>query len=95
MKEHEFKQEGIKLKNIDLTGINVIEQLNKVKEEEMEFMVAIESADLESAIDEFYDTIQSKLGLLEKIFGITAKEVMEQYPKHLEKLKNRPRSKDK
>jgi hypothetical protein len=46
-------------------------------------------------IEEFYDTIQAKLGLLE-MFGIPAKEVMEQYPKHLKKLEkrgNKPRIK--
>ena len=86
-----LKQEGIKLQNINLTAISVIEQINKVKEEEMEFMVAIELENKENAIEEFFDTIQSKLGLLEKVFGIKADEVTEQYPKHLEKLKNRPR----
>lgn len=83
--------EGIKLINIDLTGITVLEQLLKVREEEKEFLVAIESADQTNAIEELFDTVQSKLGLLEKIFGTTASEVMKEYPKHLEKLKNRPR----
>lgn len=91
----EKKPIGIELKNIDLSGISVLEQLMKVKEEEMEFMVAIESADKENAIEELFDTIQSKLGLLDKIFGITTQEVMDQYPKHLEKIKLRPREKGK
>ncbi|NMF04551.1 hypothetical protein ACUH7Y_09520 [Clostridium beijerinckii] len=83
--------EGIKLKNIDLTGISTLEQIDKVKEEDTEFMVAIELADKPNAIEEFFDKIQSSLGVLEKVFGITAEEVMKEYPKHLEKLKDRPR----
>lgn len=83
--------EGIKLVNINLTGITVMKQLQKVVEEEKEFMVAIEMADQENAIEEFWDNVQAKLGLLEKLFGITADKVMEKYPKHLEKIKNRPR----
>ena len=81
----------IELRNIDLTGISILDQIYKVKEEEMEFMIAIELAEKENAIEEFFDDIQSKLGLLEKLFGIKADEVMERYPKHLEKIKNRPR----
>lgn len=87
----EEQPKGIILKNIDLTGITVLEQLQKVKEEEAEFMVAIELADEENAIEELFDNMQVKLGLIEKIFKIKAEEVMARYPKHLEKLKNRPR----
>lgn len=83
--------EAIKLVNIDLTGISVIKQINKVKEEDTEFMIAIETGDKEEAIKEYFDKIQAPLGLLEKVFGISADEVMKEYPKHLEKLKNRPR----
>lgn len=82
---------SIELKNIDLTGISTLEQIDKVKEEDTEFMVAIELADKPNAIEEFFDKIQSSLGALEKVFEITAEEVMKEYPKHLEKLKNRPR----
>lgn len=89
-----MKTTGIILKNIDLTGVSVLEQLLKVKEEEKEFMIAIESADKRNSIEEFYDNIQSKLGLLEKIFGITAEEVMKEYPEHIEKIKLRPRNEE-
>lgn len=43
------------------------------------------------AIEEYLDLVQSALGLL-SVANITAQEVMEAYPKHLEKLKNRPRA---
>jgi phosphoribosyl-ATP pyrophosphohydrolase len=87
----EITKSTIELKNIDLSGISVLVQLDKVKEEEKEFMVAIELADKENAIEEFWDNMQSKLGLLDKIFGVKAYEVMDEYKKHLEKIKNRPR----
>lgn len=85
---------GIHLVNIDLTGIKTMQQLDKVKEEEKEFMVAIELADRENAIEEFWDNVQAKLGLMHKVFGIAADEVMEGYDKHLEKIKHRPRKED-
>lgn len=43
-------------------------------------------------IEEYFDVLQSMLGLLDKL-GITAQEVMQGYPKHLEKIKNRLRIK--
>ena len=42
------------------------------------------------AIAEFWDVVQAWLGVLAKD-NITAYDVMESYPKHLEKLKRRPR----
>ena len=44
----------------------------------------------ENLKEEFFDVMQSMLGLMHKE-GITAEEVMEGYSKHLEKIKNRPR----
>ena len=61
---------SIQLKNLDLKHITTAEQLEKVKEEEIEFMVAIELENKANAIEEFYDAMQSKLGLTEKLFGI-------------------------
>jgi ribosome-interacting GTPase 1 len=81
----------IELRNIDLSEVNTLEQIAKVVEEEKEFIKAIIALDKENAIEEFYDNIQAKIGLLEKIFKISANEISEQYYKHLEKIKNRPR----
>jgi phosphoribosyl-ATP pyrophosphohydrolase len=92
-----LKQEGIELKNIDLTGWNGLKQCEKIGEEIKEFYEATaeylhnntqESKD--HAIEEYFDTLQSCLGLL-AIAGISAEEVMKEYPKHLEKIKHRPR----
>jgi phosphoribosyl-ATP pyrophosphohydrolase len=83
----------IKLRNIDLTDVNILNQIIKVKEEEYEFIQAIIKEDIDNAIEEFYDTLQAKLGLLQKKFNISADDVMKQYYKHVNKIKNRPRRK--
>ena len=85
----------IELKNIDLRKVSIREQYKKAAEEEDEYWEAlngfIRGIDTkEHVIEEFFDWIQAELGILEKR-GITADEVMEYYPKHLEKIKNRPR----
>lgn len=83
----------IELKNINLSKVNTFEQYRKCIEEEQEFLqaVAIDGEDKEHAIEEFWDVVQSKLGLLQKTMNISASEVMEGYNNHLEKIKNRPR----
>ena len=80
----------IKLVNINLETISLREQIEKIDEEDTEFIKAIMKEDAENIIEEFWDCVQVRLGLLEKI-GIDANRVMEFYPKHLEKLKDRPR----
>ena len=54
-------------------------------------MDAVRYEEEEHAIEEFWDKVQSSLGLLYKMRGITAEEVMSGYKYHLEKIKNRPR----
>lgn len=82
----------IELKNIDLSKVTRSEQFQKVLEEENEFCEAFFNLDRTNMIEEFFDSIQAKLGLLHKV-GISAEEVMEGYSKHLVKIKNRPRGK--
>lgn len=83
----------IQLKNIDLTNVTFVEEMEKVKEENEEFEQAIYKYDIDNAIEEFWDSVQSKLGALEYL-GVDASKVMKEYPKHLEKIKNRPRDKE-
>ncbi|WP_252238288.1 hypothetical protein [Clostridium sp. VAP51] len=98
---------SIQLKNIDLTKINIVEQMKKSDEEKKELEDAVllymtmkgdneDKKEIESdrnhVIEEFWDTVQANLGILDKI-GINAQEVMEGYPEHLVKLKDRPRVK--
>jgi phosphoribosyl-ATP pyrophosphohydrolase len=90
---------SIQLKNINLKEISKNEQLKKVKEEFREFtdsmcdyMVDKTEENKNHFIEEYFDLVQSALGLLDK-FGVPAKEVMKYYSLHEEKIKNRPREK--
>lgn len=93
-------EKGIVLKNIDLNDITIIQEVNKYDEETKEFNEAFyeytvheNMENKDHLIEEYFDVLQSMLGLLDKL-GITAQEVMQEYPKHLEKIKNRPRVKE-
>lgn len=84
------KRKGIELKNIDLSNITMGEQWDKVAEEDEEFRKSNRTLNI---IEEFWDTVQARLGILQKV-GIYADEVMKHYPEHLKKLENRPRTKE-
>jgi|GEM_PF-720250 len=88
-----LEQEGIVLKNIDLSNITMVQQVQKIQEEDIEFIEALENLDLDNAIEEFFDLMQARIGLLQK-FGISVETIMSKYHKHLEKIKNRPRRED-
>lgn len=92
--------DSIQLRNIDLAGISKRDQYDKFIEEQAEFRGAFreftftrKEKDKFHAIEEFYDMLQSALGMLQ-LEGTTAEEVMQHYPLHEEKLKHRPRSKE-
>jgi hypothetical protein len=94
-----MEQQGIILTNINLDGISKLEQSMKADEELEEFHEAYlkyiydkTEENKNHVIEEWHDRNQAELGLLEKE-GITAQEVMEGYPKHSKKIKNRPRIK--
>ena len=85
----------IKLVNIDLSKVNLTTQIFKAIEEQKELYGAVggyicKEDTKEHVIEEYWDSMQSLIGVLQKV-EISAEEVMEHYPKHLEKLKNRPR----
>jgi len=82
----------IELKNINLEGITLIQQVDKAYEEVDEFEKAVLKHDATNSVEEFFDVVQSCLGALQKM-GLDADYVMSQYPKHLEKIKDRPRVK--
>ena len=85
----------IKLKNIDLSTITIEKQYLKVSEEDFEYHTALHNFiggedTKEHVIEEFWDRMQADLGVLYKL-GISAYDVMLDYDKHIEKIKNRPR----
>lgn len=80
----------IKLTNINLENVTIVDQIKKVGEEHCEFITAVLKKDNDNAVEEFYDLVQASLGALDKM-GISADKVMDEYSKHLEKIKHRPR----
>lgn len=82
------KKQGIVLQNINLDGYTLIQQMEKVREEDDEFLTAIIRGDRDNAIEEYWDKMQSGLGAL-KMMGIDEEEVMAGNKKHKEKMKNR------
>jgi len=84
------KHNYIELKNIDLTGVTYTEQLKKIKEEDREFFNAISNGTCYNITEEIWDTFQARMGLA-YMEDVTAKDIMEGYLIHLEKLPYRPR----
>lgn len=96
--------EGIKLVNIDLSGIDldtqykkVIEEMNELDEAVIDFLKLdgenIHKNLIDDVISEYFDLIQASLGYIYLATGISAEQIMEQYPKHLSKMQFRPRQK--
>ena len=69
--------------NLDLGDL-----LIKLDEEYEEFLSAIEFADDDNALEEFYDVIQVMVNILDKV-DITTKEIESAYFKHHRKLLER------
>lgn len=88
----------IELKNIDLSKVTDEQQLEKLFEEFDEVIAIITDSDLEDNsfehfTEEAFDLLQVCIGIAEKKYKKNANDIMKQYPRHLEKLKNRPRNK--
>ena len=69
-------------------NLDVGELMLKFEEECEEFLSAIEFADDDNALEEFYDVIQVMVNILDKV-GITTKEIESAYFKHHRKLLDR------
>ena len=69
-------------------NLNSGELLLKLDEEYEEFLSAIEFADNDNALEEFYDVIQVMVNILDKV-DITTKEIESAYFKHHRKLLDR------
>ena len=91
----------IELKNIDLSNVTLIEELNKIDEESKEFNEALidylyqkVNFKKQHLKEEFCDVIQAHLSLM-KIIGIDTQEISEYWNTvHNEKIKSRPRVKE-
>ena len=95
---HNIKPIGIELRNINLTGLTLVDELTKAEEEEKEFIQALlgylydkHEISRNHLLEELCDTIQVKLSTM-KTIDIDIEEIVAYWnTKHLEKLKNRPR----
>lgn len=89
---------GIDLRNVDLGGISIDEEISKFHEELKEVMSVINNKDLDSSInhatEELFDMLQVGLGLIQLKYKKDAENVMRLYQYHLIKLENRPRVKE-
>ncbi|MCI6278073.1 MAG: hypothetical protein MR639_15350 [Clostridium sp.] len=63
-------------------------ELNKCKEEDDEFQKAVLKNDINNAIEEFHDSIQTKLNCLD-MMGIPVDVICKAQSKHYKKLLNR------
>jgi len=89
---------GIELRNINLEGLTLVDELLKADEEETEFKQALlgylydkHEVSREHLLEELCDTIQVKLSIM-KTIDIDIEEIVSYWnTKHLEKIKSRPR----
>ncbi len=84
---------GIELKNINLEGITIEEQISKFLEEVNEFIYTVLKKDPTNAPKECFDVIQSAVSLLDIGVNMNAEYLMSCYDEHLKKIENRPRVK--
>ena len=70
--------------------IELMKLEEKIHLQSLTSLVIDDLIERQNVISEFWDVVQAWLGVLAKE-GITADEVMAGYPKHLEKIKHRPR----
>lgn len=86
----------MELFNIDLSEITKEQQLEKVKEEQQEFLRAAANNDLDNMLEEMCDTIQAYVGYMDKM-GIRISDINHYwYKNHIGKMRERnfkPRNK--
>ena len=94
----ETLKNSIELRNIDLTGLTLIDEINKAEEERKELYEAIveygyypETESKKHLLEESCDNIQVMLSIL-KTVGIDIQEIVEYWnTEHLRKIQLRPR----
>lgn len=80
------------LKPLDLKKskleVTLFDEIRKSREEDEEFYSAILKNDIENSIEEFWDSVQTKLNLLD-MNGINTYFIYAGLKKHIEKLENK------
>lgn len=77
----------MELKFVELNTDSII-QMNKVCEEVEEFIRAYENMDDENLIEEFWDVVQSMMGIID-LRGLSKEELIQGLDKHYKKLEGR------
>ncbi|WP_418223560.1 hypothetical protein [Clostridium isatidis] len=89
VKSNEIRKENYNLKPLDLkkSGINatLFDELRKCDEENAEFTQAILKCDYDNAIEEFWDSIQTKLNCMD-MSGIRMEDIYAGLEKHKLKM---------
>ena len=75
------------LRPLDI-NVSLEEEIDKLYEETEEFICGAVGGDKENAIEEFWDSVQVKLNIMDMV-GISMKEVYEGLNKHIDKMKER------
>jgi len=92
IKSNEIRKENYNLKPLDLkkSEINatLFDELRKCDEENEEFTQAIIKCDYDNAIEEFWDSAQTKLNVMD-MAGIKLEDVYKGLDKHKEKMESR------
>lgn len=92
VKANEERLENHYLKPLDLkkSGIDVtlFDELRKCTEENAEFTQAIIKCDYDNAIEEFWDSVQTKINVMD-MAGIKLEDVYKGLDKHKEKMESR------
>ena len=92
VKANEERLESHYLRPLDLkkSGINatLFDELRKCMEEDEEFRKGILKLDYDNSIEEFWDSIQTKLNCMD-MAGIREKDIYKGLDKHKEKMESR------
>lgn len=69
-------------------NINLFDEMRKCNEEDDEFLSAVMKEDIDNTIEEFWDSVQTKLNVM-AMLGIPTEMVYRGLDKHIQKIKER------
>lgn len=83
------KKENIILKPLDMEksqlNLKLIDELEKCLEEDGEFINGALNVDIDNTIEEFWDSVQTKLNVM-SIMGIPTDKIYKGFDKHINKM---------
>lgn len=88
----ERNKENIILKPLDMNksklDIHLFDELNKCMEEDNEFIKGVLEMDMDNTIEEFWDSVQTKLNVM-GMMGIPTDVIYRDLDKHIKKMNKR------